>query len=107
MHKHERFPGIHSLQHTVSLSDHIRKQVTFIIAGLVYMWMEWINDDSDHQKLGNQPTETVFFAALSITGESRFQPSTNYARLFVFSLAFWSLMIGSSYTANLVSQLLV
>jgi hypothetical protein len=48
--------------------------------------------------------ETVFFAALAITGETRFQPSTNYAKLFVFSLAFWSLMIGSAYTANLVSS---
>jgi hypothetical protein len=67
--------------------------------------MERINDDSDRQKLGNQPAETIFFAALSITGETRFQPSTNYARLFVFSLAFWSLMIGSAYTANLVSLL--
>lgn len=81
--------------------------VTFLVAGLVYWWMEWYNEDSDRQELQNKPTETVFFAALSFTGESSFEPSTDYARLFVLGLAFWSLLMASAYTANLASFLVV
>lgn len=81
--------------------------VTFLVAGLVYWWMEWFNDDSDRQKLGNKPTKTIYFAARSFMGEINFQPSTDYARLFVFLLAFWSLLTASAYTANLASFLVV
>lgn len=79
--------------------------VTILISGLIYWWMEWFNEDSDRQELGNKPTETIFFAALAFTGEPNFQPSTDFARIFVISLAFWCLLTSSAYTANLASFL--
>lgn len=69
--------------------------------------VELFNKDSDRQELQNKPTETIFFAALSFTGDIKFEPSTDYARLFVFGLAFWSLLMASAYTANLASFLVV
>jgi hypothetical protein len=62
---------------------------TFIICGLIYTWMEATNHDSDRQELQKKPIETIFFAALTFMGDIKFQPSTNYARLFVISLAIW------------------
>jgi hypothetical protein len=81
--------------------------VTLVVSGLIYFWMEVYNEDSDRQELGKRPTEPVFYAGLSFTGENLFQPSTDYARLFVFSLAFWCMLVGSAYTANLASFLVV
>ena len=80
---------------------------TMIIAGAVYQWMEFINSNSDRQELQNQPTETMYFAALSFNGDIKFQPSTNYARVFVLTLSFWGLIMSSAYTANLASFLVV
>ena len=80
---------------------------TMIIAGAVYQWMEFINSNSDRQELQNKPTETMYFAALSFNGDIKFQPSTNYARLFVLTLSFWGLILSSAYTANLASFLVV
>eukprot|EP00539_Tryblionella_compressa_P012379 CAMPEP_0178814232 /NCGR_PEP_ID=MMETSP0746-20121128/186_1 /TAXON_ID=913974 /ORGANISM="Nitzschia punctata, Strain CCMP561" /LENGTH=357 /DNA_ID=CAMNT_0020475131 /DNA_START=166 /DNA_END=1239 /DNA_ORIENTATION=- len=76
-----------------------------VLAGLVYQWMEWINNDSDRQDLQDKPTETIYFAALSFNGDIKFEPSTNYARAFVLTLAFWGLIMSSAYTANLASFL--
>lgn len=81
--------------------------VTFFVCGLTYMWMENINEDSDRQELQNQPLETIFFASLTFIGDVKFAPSTNYARLFVISLGFWSLLVSQAYTANLASFLVM
>jgi hypothetical protein len=81
--------------------------VTLVVSGLIYWWMERYNEDSDRQELGKTPTEPIYMAALSFTGEPTFQPSTDYARLFVLSLAFFCLLVGSAYTANLASFLVV
>ncbi|KAG7374784.1 ligand-gated ion channel [Nitzschia inconspicua] len=53
------------------------------------------------------PTETIYFAALSFNGDIKFQPSTDYARVFVLLLAFWGLILSSAYTANLASFLVI
>lgn len=63
--------------------------LTFVISGLIYFWMERTNHNSDRQELESQPIETIFFSALTFIGDIKFQPSTNYARLFVFTLALW------------------
>jgi len=80
---------------------------TTLLSSLTYWWMEWYNEGSDEQELSKKPAENLFFAAISFTGDIRYEPSTNYARLFVFSLAFFYLLIGSAYTANLASFLVV
>jgi hypothetical protein len=79
--------------------------LTMVLAGLVYQWMEWINTDSDRQELGDKPSETVYFAVLSFFSDIKFEPSTNYSRLFVVTLAFWGMILSSAYTANLASAL--
>jgi hypothetical protein len=66
---------------------------TFVICGLIYNWMEVQNHDSDRQELHGAPIETIFFSALTFMGDIKFSPSTNYARLFVISLAVWRYVI--------------
>ena len=81
--------------------------VTFLVSGMIYQWMEILDDQSDRQKLGDKPTETVYFAALTFVGDNHFEPKTDYARMFVATLIYFSLMIASAYTANLASFLVV
>lgn len=79
---------------------------TMVIAAMGYQWMEWINNgDSDRQNLSNKPAENLYYAAMAFTGDCKYEPQTNYARLFVLSLAFWGLILSSAYTANLASFL--
>jgi hypothetical protein len=80
---------------------------TFIVSGIIYLWMEWIDEDSDRQVLGHKPTEVIYFSALTFIGDNKFQPKTDFARLFITALSFFSLMVGSAYTANLASFLVV
>jgi len=47
----------------------------------------------------------IFYSAMSFTGQFEFQPHTNYARLFTWSLSFWALLIIAAYTANFASFL--
>ncbi|OEU08673.1 hypothetical protein FRACYDRAFT_147726, partial [Fragilariopsis cylindrus CCMP1102] len=80
---------------------------TFIVAGLGYQWLEWINDgDSDKQALGyNHPSQTLYYSAMAFTGDCKFEPRTNCARVFVFTIAFWGLILCSAYTGSLASFL--
>jgi uncharacterized membrane protein YgcG len=79
---------------------------TFVMAGLGYQWMEWINDgDSDVQALYNSPSQTFYYSAMAFTGDCKFEPRTNYARVFVFTIAFWGLILCSAYTGSLASFL--
>ena len=79
--------------------------VTYVVCGLVYLWMEKHNTECDRQELHNSPTEVLYFSYLTFIGDTKFQPSTDYARFFVLALAFWGLLVSSAYTANLASFL--
>jgi len=78
---------------------------TMILAAMTYQWMEWVNEDSDSQKLSDDPAENLFYAAMAFTGDCKYEPQTNVARVFVLTLAFWGLILSSAYTANLASFL--
>ena len=81
---------------------------TVIFSGFIYWWMERYDEESDEQELdGARPTQNLFYAAIAFTGDNRYEPQTDNARLFVFSMAFFFLLIGSAYTANLASFLVV
>jgi uncharacterized membrane protein YgcG len=67
--------------------------------------MEWINDgDSDVQALYNSPSQTFYYSAMAFTGDCKFEPRTNYARVFVFTIAFWGLILCSAYTGSLAME---
>jgi hypothetical protein len=79
---------------------------TFIIIGLGYQWLEWINDgNSNEQALHNNPSQTFYSSAMAFTGDCKFEPRTNCARIFVFTIAFWGLIMCSAYTGSLASFL--
>jgi len=80
---------------------------TFALAALGYQWMEWLNDgDSDRStQLLHHPSETLYYSFMAFTGDCKFEPRTNPARIFVFTIAFWGLILCSAYTGSLASFL--
>jgi hypothetical protein len=43
----------------------------------------------------------LFFRFSAFAGQFQFDPQTAPARLFTFSMAFWALLIGATYTGEL------
>ena len=76
-----------------------------IFTGLMYLLLERLDTDSDERELASRPWVSIFIASLTFTRHFEFRPKTNPARLLSFSWTFWSLIIASAYTANLVGFL--
>lgn len=81
--------------------------VTIVLTGIIYWGLERLDEGTDRQRLGGNPSDAVFFSALTFTTHFEFQPRKNHARFITFSLTFWALVISSAYVANLASFLVV
>eukprot|EP00548_Thalassiothrix_antarctica_P010333 CAMPEP_0194161974 /NCGR_PEP_ID=MMETSP0152-20130528/79244_1 /TAXON_ID=1049557 /ORGANISM="Thalassiothrix antarctica, Strain L6-D1" /LENGTH=521 /DNA_ID=CAMNT_0038871833 /DNA_START=396 /DNA_END=1961 /DNA_ORIENTATION=+ len=81
--------------------------LTMITSGLLYFFMEVMDPATDRSQLQFNPLSSIFLASFAFTGHFSFEPRTMPARLFGFSLTFLALIIGSAYTANLASFLVV
>jgi hypothetical protein len=81
--------------------------VTVFVSSLVYWTLEQIDSKTDRREETLGAFETTWLFATAFTGQFEFDPQSNPARLFTFSVSFWSLIIGASYTANLASFLVV
>ena len=80
---------------------------TMIFSGLLYTFLVAIDPYSDRRKIEKKPVAAIFDAAMGFAGHMEFETQTHPARLFSFSLAMWSLLMVSAYTANLASFLVV
>ena len=94
---------------------------TILASGLVYSFLEWLqqtqqkgtDDDSDSETVTSSRTSfthhthNIVSSAMAFTGNLEFASSTLAGRLFALSLAFWALMTVSAYTANFASFLVV
>ena len=78
---------------------------TIVATGLVYYVLELWNHNSDEPDLECNPIISIFYAAVTYTGHYELNPQTHPSRLVGFSFTFWTLIVVSSYTANLASFL--
>ena len=80
---------------------------TILVSSLVYWLLESLDPESDlrQDRLGGM--ETTWMLATAFAGQFEFDPQTGPARLFTFSIAFWALLMGAAYTANLASFLVI
>jgi Ligand-gated ion channel len=78
-----------------------------VITGFVYFMLEMMDGDSDERELQCKPIASIFYAAITFTGHYELRPQAHPARLVGFSFTFWALIVGSAYTANLASFLVV
>jgi hypothetical protein len=74
--------------------------VTILVSAVAYWFLDWYDTASDKLALDHEPAQNLFLAAMTFTGNFEFQPSSNPARIFAVSLAFFSLIVMSSYTGT-------
>mmetsp|Transcript_17781 Transcript_17781/g.25030 ORF Transcript_17781/g.25030 Transcript_17781/m.25030 type:complete len:409 (-) Transcript_17781:7-1233(-) len=71
---------------------------TIFMSGLLYMMLEKLSVDG---KDTTSYSRGMFESFMLFTQDFRFEPKSKSARLFSTSMAFWSMIIISTYTANL------
>ena len=77
---------------------------TIIASGIIYMVLESLHiGDQYHWRF----VWNIFLSMLLFTQHFQFNPHSYAGRVFSISLSFWSLIIISSYTANLASYFVV
>jgi len=77
---------------------------SIIATGLMYWGLERLESNSDARILEN-PSGAIFLSAITFSQHFEFRPNTSAARIISFSWAFWALITGAAYTANLASFL--
>ncbi|CAB9499480.1 expressed unknown protein [Seminavis robusta] len=78
---------------------------TVILSGLVYQWIEWLQDERDGRSLWVWWQENWYLSCLNFTQAYEYQPTSLAGRLFGVSMAIWALVMTATYTANLASLL--
>jgi len=81
--------------------------ITIILSGLIYWLLEKLDPRSDKRRLDQSPIENMFITGVAFTTHFEFTPRTNIAWAFALSVSFWAMIVGSAYTANLASFLVV
>ena len=79
--------------------------VTIFLSSGVYWLLHRL--DPLRRQTDMDPIETTWKFATAAAGQFEFDPQTGPSRLFTFSIAFWSLLIVTAYTANLASFLVI
>ena len=79
--------------------------VAIVATGIMYWMLERLNRESDTAQLERKPITTIFLSALTFMGHFDFSPGTHAARVLALSYTFFTLLVVSSYTANLASFL--
>jgi hypothetical protein len=74
--------------------------VTIVVSAMTYWFLDWYDTATDVMNLDHEPAQNLFLAAMTFTGNFEFQPSSNPARIFSVSMAFFSLIVMSSYTGT-------
>jgi len=80
---------------------------TTAISGVVYYMIEYMECDGDRNNMEASLNESVYLAALTLTGHSLFNPKRTGNRIVLFSTCFLFLIVVASYTANLAIFLVI
>jgi len=80
---------------------------TTLISGLVYYAIDYIGCDGERNKMEASMRKSVFQTFLNMTGQYVFDPKQPGNRTVALSTCFFFLIILASYTANLISFLVI
>jgi Ligand-gated ion channel len=78
---------------------------TVILSGLVYQWIEWLQNERGDRSLWEWWLENWYLSAMNFTQAYEYQPTSLASRTFGVSMAIWALVMTATYTANLASLL--
>ncbi|CAB9505044.1 NMDA receptor subtype of glutamate-gated ion channels with high calcium permeability and voltage-dependent sensitivity to magnesium. Mediated by glycine. This protein plays a key role in synaptic plasticity [Seminavis robusta] len=76
---------------------------TCIFSGLIFQLLEFLYDEREDRSLYQWFLDHQYLSAINFTQQFLYEPVTPAGRLFGFSMAFWAMVMGATYTANLAS----
>ena len=78
---------------------------TIIFSCFVYQFLEALNDERDERSHKQWFMDNFYLSAINFTQNYTYEPKSISGRIFGISFAFWTMLIGATYTANLASLL--
>jgi len=78
-----------------------------IVSGFVYQFLDFLGEGRDKRSFRQRTVDNQHESCLSYFGMSSRFPTSSAARLFIVSNYVWVLFIGTAYTANLTSYMVV
>lgn len=74
---------------------------TILLSGLVYQFLEFNDGDRQDRSQAQWFNDNVYLSLLNFTQNFSYAPTSSATRLFSVSMAFWAMIVGATYTANL------
>ena len=78
---------------------------TVIVSSFVFQFLEYIGKERDDRSFRKWTMDNLYLGFINFTQNFAHEPSTLGGRIFAFSFAFWAMLMGAAYTANLASLL--
>jgi len=78
---------------------------TVIVSSFVFQFLEYIGKARDDRSFRKWTMDNLYLGCINFTQNFTHEPSTLGGRIFAISFAFWAMLIGAAYTANLASLL--
>ena len=78
---------------------------TCIFSCFVFMFLENLNGERDGRSYKKWFSDNFYLSAINFTQNYTYEPTSFAGRIFGISFAFWTMLIGATYTANLASLL--
>ena len=67
--------------------------VTVVFSAAVYWMLDRLDPNADETEGTLDPMEVTWMFATAFTGQFEFEPASNAARLFTFSISMWALLM--------------
>lgn len=78
---------------------------TLFLSGFTYQIIEYITNERGDRTLRRWTMDHLYLSFINFTQNYAHEPTTLGGRIFAFFFAFWAMLIGAAYTANLASLL--
>ena len=81
--------------------------VTILLSCFVFQFLEFVGKVrvEDHRSFKKWTLDNLYMSCINFTQNFSHEPSTLAGQIFSVSFAFWAMLIGAAYTANLASML--
>lgn len=88
-----------------SLEVWLMVAATLVLSSLVYQFLESVHGEQEERSKRRWFMDNLYLSSINFTQNYVYEPRTLAGRLFGVSFAFWAMLIGATYTANLASLL--
>jgi ABC-type amino acid transport substrate-binding protein len=74
-----------------------------VVSAIIYEFLEFLNSERDERTLWQWFEDNLYLSSVNFVQQYAYEPTSGAGRIFGFSMAVWSMVMGATYTANLAS----